>query len=298
MSNFSIEETAVLFLVFNRPDLTARAFNLIREVKPRRLYIAADGPRDTVETDNENCRKVREIVSDVDWRCQCFSDFRNYNLGCRVAVTSAISWFFEKESEGVIIEDDCLPHPSFFSFCHHLLPKYREDENVCMISGSNLIPHYDFGASYTFSRLTLLWGWATWRRAWRYYNSDMKGWEDYLQSTDLDYFGTQKNLVFSKLNFEYQYPHLRSWGVQWRYQLLRRNALSVIPKYNLVRNIGFGHPEATRQTKYHKFAEVPVKALSVPLVSPRIVSANNSYDIAALEYFFDQTKLPQDNFGR
>ncbi len=155
----------VLFLIFNRPDTTQPVFNEIREAKPTKLFVAADGPRDNKKGEKEECEKTRKIIEQVDWDCELYKLYRDKNLGCKIAVSSAIDWFFENVEEGIILEDDCLPHPSFFRFCQELLEKYKGDERVFVISGDNFL----FGRkrtnySYYFSRYNHCWGWAGWIR--------------------------------------------------------------------------------------------------------------------------------------
>jgi len=167
----------VLFLIFNRSDTTQLVFNEIRKAQPAQLFIAADGPRKDRPEDIENCRKVREIIRQVDWDCSVSTLFRDENLGCKRGVSSAIDWFFSHVDEGIILEDDCVPDPSFFPFCQELLERYRDDERIMVISGDNL----QFGRrksqySYYFSRCFHLWGWATWKRAWDNYDIKMELW--------------------------------------------------------------------------------------------------------------------------
>ena len=114
-------KSAVLFIIFNRPDTTKKVFDQIKAGKPGRLYIAADGPRMNRPGEEVLCRQTREIINDVDWPCEVKTLFRQTNQGCKEAVSSAIAWFFENEEEGIILEDDCLPNNSFFRFCDTLL---------------------------------------------------------------------------------------------------------------------------------------------------------------------------------
>ncbi|MFH1427813.1 MAG: nucleotide-diphospho-sugar transferase, partial [Patescibacteria group bacterium] len=166
--------TPILFLIFNRPETTQRVFDKIKIIKPRHLFVAADGPREG-KNESEKCQAVRDIIKQIDWDCKVNTLFRDKNLGCKLAVSSAIDWFFDNVEEGIILEDDCLPDPSFFKFCQELLVKYREDSNVMCISGDNFNPNlYNGSDSYFFSKVASIWGWASWRRAWKYYDIEMK----------------------------------------------------------------------------------------------------------------------------
>src|ERR1700690_1974577 len=155
-------QSPVLFLVFNRPDTTRRVFEAIRSAQPPRLYVAADGPRGARAGEAERCAEVRRIATAVNWPCEVKTLFRDCNLGCKMGVSSGITWFFEHEPEGIILEDDVLPVPTFFDFCDELLARFRNDDRVAMISGSNLIAgHFDPAESYFFSRCAQIWGWAS-----------------------------------------------------------------------------------------------------------------------------------------
>ena len=157
--------TPVLFLIFNRPDTTKQVFSAIQKARPPRLYVAGDGPRPEQSNEAEICEIVRSIATNVDWDCEVKTLFRDHNFGCRLAVSQAISWFFENEPEGIILEDDCLPSQSFFWFCQELLEDFRNDKQVGAICGfySNELD-YKPSASYFFSRYMRVWGWAGWRR--------------------------------------------------------------------------------------------------------------------------------------
>jgi len=178
--------TPVLFLIFNRPNTTQKVFNAIRQAKPKQLFVAADGPRKGKEGEKEKYEQAREIIEQVDWNCEVRTLFREKNLGCKIAASSAIDWFFENVDEGIILEDDCLPSQSFFRFCQELLEYYRDDTRIMMISGNN----FQFGkvrgeGSYYFSKYAHVWGWATWRRAWKHYDVNMKNFEDFLKSNQI-----------------------------------------------------------------------------------------------------------------
>ena len=168
-------QTAVLFLVFNRPDTTAQVFEAIRQAKPPRLYVAADGPREGREGEVERVDKVREISMAVDWPCEVKTLFREKNLGCKYAVSSAITWFFEQEEQGIILEDDCLPSQSFFWFCEELLNEYMYDQRIWQICGFSPLVN-KIKESYYLSKYSPIWGWASWRRAWSAYDAEISSW--------------------------------------------------------------------------------------------------------------------------
>jgi hypothetical protein len=259
--------------VFNRPETTRRVFEAIRAARPSRLYISADGPRAGKFGEDEKCEVVRSIASAVDWPCVVNTKFSNENLGCKLAVSSALDWFFECEEEGIILEDDILPDPSFFPYCDALLEKYRDNENVAMISGCNLISnHIDLDTSYFFSRYCHIWGWATWRRSWNLYDVNMNDWPDWSHN------GGLKQVSDGSPNFEnywrdvFQKAYLGAvdtWDYQWVFRCWRHGGLSILPTTTLVENIGFGD-SATHTTgempKYLK--DCDVQAVVFPLHHP------------------------------
>ena len=169
--------TPVLFLVFNRPDTTEKVFEAIRQAKPQKLFVAADGPRGNRLGEKEKCEQVRKIATTVDWDCEVKTLFREKNLGCKFAVSSAIDWFFKNVEEGIVLEDDCLPSQSFFWFCQELLERYRNDERVMLIGGNNRGVDFLKNHSYFFSKYVQIWGWATWRRSWEKYDSKIRKWK-------------------------------------------------------------------------------------------------------------------------
>jgi hypothetical protein len=234
----------VLFLVFNRPEPTARVLGAIRRASPRRLFVAADGPRPGNPKDAVACREVRELLQKgIDWQCRVEFLARGANLGCRNAVSSAISWFFDNVEEGIILEDDCLPSEGFFSFCSSLLARYRDEPRVAHIGGFNCQWGRMRGSgSYYFSRYFHVWGWATWRRAWSGYDVDMRDYPSFLAGGGLENLFSRPALrEFWKENFDAAHAGtLNTWDYQWVYRNFKDDRLAAVPNWNLVENIGFG----------------------------------------------------------
>ncbi len=231
----------VLFIIFNRPETTKKVFARIREARPEYFFIAADGPRADKTEEKEKCEAARQIATQVDWPCEVKTLFRDKNLGCGAAVSSAIDWFFDNIEQGIILEDDCLPCPSFFGFCTEMLERYADEANVMMISGSNPAIELDqMTDDYFFSRNYNVWGWATWARAWKLYDREMKFWPaekktDFLKKAYphrlvRDYFKEGFDQVYNK--------EVDTWDFQWAYSCLKNGGLSIMPKLNQVSNIG------------------------------------------------------------
>lgn len=235
-------ETPVLVIGFNRPDAVRQVLAQVRLVRPTKLYFAVDGARPDRLNEAALVQSVRSIREEVDWPCEVFSKFSDSNQGCRVGVSSAIDWFFGLVEEGIILEDDCVPDPSFFTFCHELLGRYRNDDRVGHIGGFNVQDGHQRGRhSYYFSRCFHVWGWATWRRAWKDYD---------IKVASLPQFEAEdamarvfQNVVVQRFwagKFRQVYQNeLDTWDYQWVYTNLSRGRVSIIPNVNLVRNIGF-----------------------------------------------------------
>lgn len=240
----------VLLLVFNRPATTKAVFESIRSVRPSAYYVAADGPRFGRDGEKAKCAEAREIATNVDWDCDLKTLFRDHNLGAGPAVAQAISWFFDHEAHGIILEDDCVPNPTFYRFCEELLEYYQDNPTVMHISGNN----FQYGrrrgaASYYFSRYTHSWGWATWRRAWKRYD-----------------FGVIA---------EADRAHV--WDGQWLLAVERAHGMAILPNVNLVTNIGFG-ADATHTTTMERYAMLPTHEMAFPLVHPRKLAIDRAAD--------------------
>ena len=266
-------KSAVLFVVFNRPETTGRVFETIRVARPPRLYVAADGARAGKTGEAERSAEVRRIATAVDWPCEVRTRFQDVNLGCKVGVSSAIDWFFENEAEGIILEDDVLPVPGFFRYCDDLLERYRDDATVGMISGCSFIgnpPGND--ASYVFSRYAHVWGWASWRRAWRNYDVAMSGWPSPEARTRLEAVleGRSDAIAYWSNVFDVTARgDIDTWDYQWVYANWMSDMVAVMPAGMLVENIGFG-VDATHTSGGAPKAmrDAPLAELSFPLRHP------------------------------
>ena len=276
----------ILLIVFNRPVTTRRVFEAVRNARPSKLFVAADGPRKYKEGEAERCKLVREIATAVDWDCEVQTLFRETNLGCGIGPSSAITWFFEHEEEGIILEDDCLPSPEFFTFCSELLDRYRHDERIMNIGGCNFLPagyHNDSVVSYYFSKHGNTWGWATWGRAWRLYDYNMRSYKSARQQEVLEhsYNSLAEKEYFLRI-FERTYIDNRSitwWDYQWEFLLRTNSALTVVPNKNLVVNIGIGE-DATHTTNPNGLAaKMRHEQLHLPIKHPEHIVPDYNKDV-------------------
>lgn len=249
-------KTPVAFIIFNRYEQTRRVFEMIRKVKPEKLLVISDGPSHD---------KVRAIIDTVDWPCTVLKNYSETNMGCRKRLSSGLTWVFEQVDRAIILEDDCLPNESFFSFCEELLEKYKDDEEVMHISG-NFFQKKPIENSHYFSSIPHIWGWASWRRAWKYYDVDLKDWpnntslKEKLPGAVYEYWSTVwKQYYENKIN---------SWDGQWMYTCLSRNGLCITPTKNLVSNIGFGATGTHTKNKDSIFANMKTDEIEFPLIHP------------------------------
>lgn len=270
--------TAVLFLVFNRLDTTKQVFEAIRQANPPRLYIGADGARETKEGEAQKANAVREyILSNIDWECEVKTLFREENLGCKMAVSGAIDWFFENEEMGIILEDDCLPSQSFFWFCEELLEKYKDDMRVGQISGDNFQNGIKRGdGDYYFSVYNHIWGWASWANRWKNYDVEL----DNINNTQfIEKLFSDKNTRKYWLD-TYQTmkeKKIDTWDYQWTFTLWNQNQLTILPNVNMISNVGFG-ADATHTTGESEFSKLTAHDLIIrkhPLKVERDMEADD-----------------------
>ncbi len=282
-------KSAVLFIIFNRPDTTAKVFAQIKTARPARLYIAADGPRDSYPQESELCEQTRKIAQQIDWDCEVKTLFREKNMGCKQAVSSAINWFFDNEEEGIILEDDCLPSHSFFRFCDELLDKYRLDTRIRHISGCNLQRGHIWGnSSYYFSNMTHVWGWASWKRVWKDYDVTLSQYKENEVKEKLADIFDDPLIVES---WHHIFKEVKAGKIDtWDYQLglinFFNNSLSVIPNYNLVSNIGFGENATHSTDTASLFANIPLAEIN-DITHPLYILPEKRADIFTLNYFFN-----------
>lgn len=280
-------DTPVVFIAFNRPDLTRRTFAAIREQRPSRLFLIADGPRADHPSDAQRCAEVRRILEGVDWDCDVHRDYADRNLGLKRRIVSGLTRVFEAVECAVVLEDDCLPHPDFFRFCEELLGRYANDERVWVITGNNFQGGRRRGkASYYFSRYNHCWGWATWRRAWKHNDPDIRFWPEWLDSED--WKRTMPDAVerryWAAIFDRVAAGELNSWAYPWTACVWRHRGLSATPNVNLVSNIGFG-PDGTHTSDSGSSANLPVHALTT-ITHPAAVELDERADRHAFNWHF------------
>jgi hypothetical protein len=273
-------ETPLVFIVFNRPETTRRVWERIRAARPKRLFVVADGPRPARPADAELCAEVHRIVECADWPCEVARNYSAHNLGAALRVSSGLDWVFAQVSEAIILEDDCLPDPTFFPFCSELLTRYRHEARVVQIAGCSFQQQNESNPdSYYFSRYPHGWGWATWRRAWRHYDHSMRGWLEerggaWLARTIPD---PVERRVWEKSFDATLSGSVNAWDYRWVLAVWRTGGVSIVPYRNMISNIGFG-ADATHTRGGSPWASLPVASTPFPLVHPAGLACDEAAD--------------------
>jgi hypothetical protein len=275
--------TPIALIIFNRPSKTKIVFQQIAKAKPSKLFVIADGPRPDHPEDIEKCAEARAVVDYVDWNCEVFKNYSESNLGCGVRPASGISWVFEHVEEAIILEDDCAPSSSFFHFCEDLLQRYRHDQRIMMVGGTNtLFDQTPIHHSYFFSKVPACWGWATWRRAWEHYDMDLSLWP-LLKDTNwlLDVLGDPLAASFWWKIFDTAYVNRKKvdyWDYQWAFACWVQNGLLILPRVNLVSNIGCDESGTHTKSPNNVFANLRAEEMRFPLLHPPYIIRNREAD--------------------
>jgi hypothetical protein len=281
----------IALIVFNRPDKVERLLNVIRQIKPSKLFIIADGPRPNRPDDLKKCEMTRAVFEKIDWPCDVFKRYAQVNLGCGLNPSSGITWVFSQVEEAIILEDDCIPDLSFFPFCQELLARYRDDQRVMHIAGSNHCTRDEgVSTSYSFSRYTLSWGWATWRRAWQHYDFDMKLWEKLRRTSFLqDVLNGNKHDIRNWEDiFQTVYErHQDCWDYQWKFTCWHQGGLGILPRVNMISNIGSDSDASHTTIENQPYINLPSEAIDFPLQHPITITRNVHADQIIQAALFD-----------
>lgn len=265
-------QKAVLFLIFNRIDSTQKVFEQIKIAKPPRLYIASDGARNEEEKIIvENIRKW--VLDNIDWPCEVKTLFRDENLGCRISVKASITWFFEQESDGIILEDDCLPNQSFFRFCEELLDKYKDNKKIWHITGFNPLGTCKCKESYYFAKVQHCWGWASWADRWKYYEFELEAYNN----ENVKKFSSDKYIQDYWLHILKQIKkhEIDCWAYQWAFTIIEHDGLCINPCKNLVSNIG-NEGVHFKASEKNNVLNTPTEEIS-EIVHPKKIEFNHKY---------------------
>ncbi|NJL80912.1 MAG: glycosyltransferase family 2 protein [Richelia sp. SM2_1_7] len=276
-------ETPITFIIFKRPHTTIKVFELIRQVKPKKLFVIADGPRHDREGEAEKCAATRAIIEQVDWDCEVIKNYSEVNLGCAKRVSSGLDWVFNNVEETIILEDDCIPNITFFRFCEELLEKYRYDSRITSIAAQNAqLGRKRTDYSYYFSSYSHCWGWASWRRAWQHYDLHIKLWQEIKQSNILEnILPNSKAVSYWQNIFDsiYENPTGITWDYQWTFACWMQGGLNIIPNVNLISNVGVGEDSTNfNSSQNFSFINLPTEEMKFPIIHPPYIVKNLQAD--------------------
>lgn len=280
--------TPILLIAWRRPKETNEVINSLRKIKPKKLFISCDGAREGNLEEYQKVKKTQEIINNsINWDCDVKTQISDFNLGCKIGVSTAINWFFSYVNEGIIIEDDVIAHIDFFQFCQELLEKYRNDKRIWCISGSNNQNGIIRGSSsYFFSKIPLIWGWATWKDRWAEYDMDLNQWPEAKTSKILEnIFTDQLEKQYWENNWElfYKFGKPDTWDYAWVFACVINNGLTIIPNKNLIMNIGFN--EEAYHTKWYRETS-KVESIGKDLIHPKFIICNLEAEKYQFDYFF------------
>ncbi|MBL4783976.1 MAG: hypothetical protein JKY49_00965 [Cohaesibacteraceae bacterium] len=259
-------DTPILFLIFRQPEITRRVFEQIRIARPKKLFISADGPRSEFPNDIKECEETRAVVSKIDWECEVKTRYLPKNVGLKNAVSSAIEWFFDHVEEGIILEYDCLPDPSFFKYCQTMLERYRHDTRIYSVSGNNIQADIRRGdGDYYYSRITGIWGWATWKRSWKTWRPNLEDYDKFrshsvIRSIISD--KTAQNFWIKSFDQVHNGFNTSTWAFCLIYAQFIQGSYCIVPNQNLIKNIGFGPNATNAGDPKHPLANLSVTSIN------------------------------------
>ncbi|MEG4483655.1 putative capsular polysaccharide synthesis family protein [Microcoleus sp. D2_18a_B4] len=267
--------TPIVLIIFKRPHTTKQVFEVIQTLQPSQLFVIADGPNPDHPGELEKCAATRAIIDRVDWKCEVYKTYSDINLGCKQRVSTGLDWLFSQVEEAIILEDDCIPEIGFFEFCQELLERYRHNERVFQITGENTHGYRCSDSSYYFSAYSFYWGWATWKRAWKYFDGSLKQWLPVRESQWLqDYLGDYPSAQYWAEIFDLTYNGFNSWGWAWTFTCFVNQGLCAVPNQNLISNVGFGEDAAHTTWEVDEIANLPTQSIDFPLHHPTKVTVN------------------------
>jgi hypothetical protein len=283
-------KSPIIYCCYNRPDLVKKSIIKLAKIRTNKIYIWSDGPKKNVDDINK-CKAVKKIILNTKFNSNVKYFFNKKNLGCKYSISKAISWMFEKERSGIILEDDMIPSSDFFEFCDYGLKKYRNNNKVMMISGTNYMGSGKDSDEYFFSSHYLIWGWATWKNAWKKYDVEMKGWKDRKIRNYIKRYNTPEVYRFLSNRFDQLHKDYKdTWDIQWYFTCVKHRWLSMTPKANLVTNIGV---KGTHSHNYYDTLYLKVGKINFNNVKgPKKILANQRFDKKIHLYFnFDKTLI-------
>lgn len=283
--------TPILLVIFNRPDKVKQLIDSLRKVKPTIVYVSADGPRKNVITDAARCANARTTINQIDWPCKVVTNFHEANTGSDFGPEKALNWFFDNVEEGIILEDDCIAHPDFFRFAQDMLSRYRNNEQIMLISGNNFQNGIIRGdGSYYFSKYPNTWGWASWKRAWKNYDTNTAGYDDFLKSGKINTIcqSSAEKKFWLKFFNQIHTHKLEHWDIKWSFAVWNNDGIVIIPNVNLVKNIGFGLDATHTLNENEKTMVVNAVELG-EIIHPKVIQVDREADAYIFHHLYKFT---------
>ena len=293
----------IVYVCFNRPELTKKTFECIKKIKPSKLFLILDGPRKNNKRDKINCLKVKKIIQNINWKCKLYKNFSKENLGLKNRFFTGLDWVFSSANEAIILEDDCLPHKDFFYFCEAMLKKYKNSNKVKFITGNNFQnpKKMEISEDYYFSKYSHIWGWATWKKTWLDVNRNDTFWKKKIFDSNFEMMKSStkekkywKNMYTGVLNNK-----LNSWAIYLLFSIWKNKGVTVTPKINLIKNLGLSSGTNTKNLDIK--LDISNKSLNKPLKHPKIIKVNLKKDLYVFntvysKNFFNKLRFLSANY--
>jgi len=288
----------VVLFIYRRPETTVRVFEALRQVRPAQLFIVANAPSRPQE--QARCAQARQVVETVDWLCEVHRHYAEQHLSCKTRIVSGLEWVFNHVDRAIILEDDCVPHPSFFAFCTELLERYQDDDRIASIAGTAF--HHarrPAQTSYSFSRYNLFWGWATWRRVWQSFDPQIRQWPSLRRAEVLrELFADERAIAYWDRELQRVYEGHDTWDWQWLLSQWLSDRVTVVPHTNLVSNIGFGSTSTHTRDAFDWRANRPTEAIPFPLTHPERVALNAKTEQMIQRRYYERPSNPRSPLER
>ena len=275
------QNVPIVIIVFNRPKNTRLLLDEIKKTQPEKLYVISDGPRKNKLNENELVIETRKMFDNLDWQCKVYRNFSDKNMGVKNRIISGLNWVFQNEDKAIILEDDCIPTQDFFLFCSTMLERYSSDNRIFSISGTNFF--YDklsVKESYFFSRYHSCWGWATWKRAWTLLDENLDLYNNRNESKRYltKYLSSSREgRYWVKISNKIKLNRIDSWAYIWSLTNYRYKSLQIVPKNNLIRNIGFDS-KATHTVLRQKYIKNKTQPYTGVYIHPQTITFHSQND--------------------
>lgn len=276
-------DVPVVLFAFNRPHLLKKHYEILQQLRPKKLFLVVDAARNGKD-EAEEVEQCKSSFDEVSWECDVIKVFAAENMGCDSRIKSGLDYVFSQVEYAIILEDDCIPEISFFWFCRELLLKYKNEPIIKYIAGSNQIRNYKITDSYIFTYNAWTWGWATWKRAWQEQIDIKANWEDAkLQIDSINTISQNEKKGMIQTLENHIIKNEMPWDYNFTISMLIKNGLSIVPRCNLIVNAGFSG-NATHTTGKIDGYVSKSEPMQFPLVHPETICEKKGYHYKAYRF--------------